>query len=69
MYTNITAIEREMQAYIDELEASSKMDNTIIIWYSDNGGPIPKGKKLIYNTGTKIPFMARYPNGYRGGFK
>ncbi len=67
MYTNIAIMDREMQAYIDELEASGKMDNTIIIWYSDNGGPIPRGKRSIYNTGTNVPFMVRYPDGYRAG--
>lgn len=67
MYTNIAIMDRETQTFIDELEASGKMDNTIIIWYSDNGGPIPRGKRSIYNTGTNVPFMVRFPNGHRAG--
>ncbi len=67
MYTNIAIMDRQTQAFIDELKAAGKMDNTIIIWYSDNGGPIPRGKRSIYNTGTNVPFMVRFPDGYRAG--
>lgn len=67
MYTNIAIMDRQAQAYFDEIEAAGLADNTIIIWYSDNGGPIPRGKRSIYNTGTNVPFMVKFPNGYRAG--
>ncbi len=67
LYTNIAIMDRESQAFIDDLEASGKMDNTIIIWYSDNGGPMPRAKRSIYNPGTLVPLMIKYPNGYRAG--
>jgi arylsulfatase A-like enzyme len=67
MYTNIAIMDRETKALLDELEASGLADNTIVIWYSDNGGPIPRGKRSIYNTGTNVPFMVRFPDGYRAG--
>jgi arylsulfatase A-like enzyme len=67
LYTNIAIMDRQTQEVIDQLEADGLLDNTIIIWYSDNGGPIPRGKRSIYNTGTNVPFMVRYPDGYRAG--
>lgn len=67
MYTNIAIMDRMVKEFIDEIEAAGIADNTIIIWYSDNGGPIPRGKRSIYNTGTQIPFMVRFPDGYRAG--
>ncbi|MDR1501447.1 MAG: sulfatase [Prevotella sp.] len=67
MYTNIAIMDRETQVLLDDLEASGLADNTIVIWYSDNGGPIPRGKRSIYNTGTNVPFMVRFPDGYRKG--
>jgi len=67
VYTNIAIMDREAQAYFDEIEAAGLVDNTIIIWYSDNGGPIPRGKRSIYNTGTNVPFMVKFPDGYRAG--
>ncbi|MBR1869955.1 MAG: sulfatase [Bacteroidales bacterium] len=67
MYTNIAIMDREAQAYFDEIEEAGLADNTIIIWFSDNGGPIPRGKRSIYNTGTNVPFMVKFPDGYRAG--
>lgn len=67
LYTNIAIMDRESQAFFDEIEAAGIADNTIVIWYSDNGGPIPRGKRSIYNTGTNVPFMVRFPDGYRAG--
>lgn len=67
LYTNIAIMDRESQAYFDEIEAAGLADNTIIIWYSDNGGPIPRGKRSIYDTGTRVPFMVKFPDGYRAG--
>jgi len=67
LYTNIAIMDRESQAFFDEIEEAGLADNTIIIWYSDNGGPIPRGKRSIYNTGTNVPFMIKFPDGYRAG--
>lgn len=67
MYTNIAIMDRESQAFFDEIEEAGLADNTIIIWYSDNGGPIPRGKRSIYDTGTRVPFMVKFPDGYREG--
>lgn len=67
MYTNIAIMDRETQTLLDELEASERAEHTIVIWYSDNGGPIPRGKRSIYNTGSNVPFMVRFPDGYRQG--
>lgn len=67
MYTNIAIMDRESQKFFDELKEAGLEDNTIIIWYSDNGGPIPRGKRSIYETGSNVPFMIKFPNGYRAG--
>ena len=67
MYSNIAEMDRQTGELLKKLEESGEMDNTIVIWYSDNGGPIPRGKREIYITGTKVPFMIRYPDGYRAG--
>ncbi len=66
-YSNVTEMDRQFQVLVDELEASGEMDNTIIIWYSDNGGPLPRQKRAIYESGTHVPFMISFPDGYRAG--
>lgn len=67
LYSNITEMDRQFQALVDELKASGKLDNTIIIWYSDNGGPMPRQKRELYESGALVPFMVRFPDGYQAG--
>ena len=67
MYSNITEMDRQFQTLIDELKAAGKLDNTIIIWYSDNGGPLPRQKRELYESGALVPFMVRFPDGYKAG--
>lgn len=67
MYSMIAEMDKQFKRLIDELKASGEYDNTIIIWYSDNGGPLPREKRAIYETGTNVPFMVSFPNGYRSG--
>lgn len=66
-YSNITEMDRQFKKLIDELEMSGEKDNTIIIWYSDNGGPLPFHKREIYDRGTHVPFMISFPDGYGAG--
>ncbi|GAB1416065.1 sulfatase-like hydrolase/transferase [Paludibacter sp.] len=67
MYSNIFEMDRQFQRLYDELEKSGELDNTIIIWYSDNGGPLPMEKRSIYEKGMLVPFMIRFPDAYRAG--
>lgn len=67
MYSNIERMDRQFQMLYDELRASDRFSNTIVIFYSDNGGPLPRGKREIYDSGTRIPFMIRFPDGYGAG--
>lgn len=66
-YTNVTTMDRQFQALVDELKAAGEYDNTIIIWYSDNGGPLPRQKRELYESGAKVPFMIHFPDGQRAG--
>jgi arylsulfatase A-like enzyme len=67
LYSNINEMDKQAQALIDEVKNAGLLDNTIIIFYSDNGGPMPRGKRALYESGTHVPFMIRYPDGYRKG--
>ncbi len=62
MYSNIKRMDDDFQRLLAELEASDRADNTIVIFYSDNGGPIPRGKRELKDSGTRVPFMIRFPD-------
>lgn len=60
MYDNIAIMDAQFQELLDELEASDRADNTIVIFYSDNGGPMPRGKREILDSGSHVPFLIRH---------
>ena len=67
MYSNIAEMDRQFQQLIDELKDAGEYDHTVIIWFSDNGGPLPREKRAIYDTGMKVPFLVRLPGGTAAG--
>lgn len=67
LYTNIKKMDEQFQKLLTELENSGRADNTIVIFYSDNGGPLPRAKREIMDSGTRVPFMIRFPGGQRAG--
>lgn len=46
---------------LDELKKSGEAENTIIFFYSDHGGTVPRGKAYVYESGTRVPFIAYFP--------
>jgi N-sulfoglucosamine sulfohydrolase len=62
MYTNIAVMDREAGELLGQLEKAGLTDSTIIIFYSDNGGPLPRQKREIYDQGTHVPLIIRFPN-------
>ena len=62
MYSNIIEMDRQVGEVLDQLEEDGELENTIIFWYSDHGGPLPRQKRLLYDSGMKVPMIIRFPN-------
>lgn len=67
VYSNITIMDREVGEFIEQLKKAGLYDKTIVIFYSDNGGPLPRGKREIYDTGLKVPMIIRFPGNEHAG--
>ncbi len=67
MYSNIKQMDAQVGDIIAQLEADGLLDNTIIFWYSDHGGPLPRQKRLLYDSGIKVPMIVRYPDQRQAG--
>lgn len=65
-YSNIEIMDAKVGKIIKELKDANLYDNTIIFFYSDHGGPLPRQKREIYDSGLKVPFMVKNLNGAVG---
>ncbi len=68
-------IRKEMALYYDEisrfdacvgtvraaLEKSGRLENTVIVYLSDNGMPFPRAKTTLYDAGIRTPLIVRWP--------
>ncbi len=61
-YSNIELLDKQIGEKIKQLKEDGLLDNTIIFFFSDHGGPLPRGKRLHYDSGLKTPFLVRFPD-------
>ena len=58
----------EMDAWVGEklreLEESGEAENTIVFYYADHGGVLPRSKRFVYETGTRVPLIVHIPEKY-----
>ncbi|WP_418262535.1 sulfatase [Flavobacterium faecale] len=69
LYNNIAEMDQQIGAVLKQLEADGLLEKTIIVFYSDHGGPLPRGKRLVYDSGLNTPMIIRYPNKQKAGTK
>lgn len=67
VYSNIVAMDQQVGEIINQLEEDGLLENTVIFWYTDHGGPLPRQKRLLYDSGLQIPLVVRFPDGWRAG--
>ena len=62
-YSNLIEMDRQVGKLINQLKQEDLYDESYIFFYSDHGGPFPRHKRAIYETGTKVPFFVKLPKG------
>ena len=53
-------MDKQMGEIIDKLKDQGLYENTYIFFYSDHGGPFPRHKRAIYDTGSKVPLVIKF---------
>lgn len=61
MYSNIREMDYQVGEILKQLEEDGLLESTIIFWYTDHGGPLPRHKRLLYDSGLKVPLVIRFP--------
>jgi arylsulfatase A-like enzyme len=60
-YDCITRMDQEVGDLLRQLEDDGLADNTIVFFYSDHGMGMPRGKRLLHDSGMHVPMMIRFP--------
>ena len=69
LYNNIGEMDRQVGAVLKQLEDDGLLENTIVFFYGDHGGPLPREKRLIYDSGLNTPMIIRFPKKLQAGTK
>ena len=67
VYSNIEIMDQQVGFLLNQLEADGLTESTVIFFYSDHGGPLPRQKRLLYDSGLRVPMIVAYPDGRRAG--
>lgn len=66
-YDEIMRFDRHVGEVLDELQAQGVLDETFVVYVSDNGMPFPRAKTTLYDSGIRTPLLVRYPPLVRPG--
>lgn len=58
---SIQDIDEWLSYFLKDLKEKNLEDNTIIFFFSDHGGCLPRGKGYLYESGLKVPFIVYLP--------
>jgi arylsulfatase A-like enzyme len=60
-YNHMALMDAQIAAKLDDLEKAGLADNTIVFYYGDNGGTLPRSKRFLEQSGTRVPLIVYYP--------
>lgn len=64
-HDRITDMDAQVGQLIDQLEKEGLSEDTIVIYSSDHGGILPRGKRYLEETGVKVPMIIRIPKKFQ----
>jgi arylsulfatase A-like enzyme len=64
-YNHLTLMDEQIGAKLKDLEQDGLADNTIVFYYADNGGVLPRSKRFLQRSGTHVPLIVYFPPRWR----
>ncbi|MEM6806953.1 MAG: sulfatase, partial [Bacteroidota bacterium] len=64
-YQNIHAMDGIVGNLMDKLKRDGLLESTIVIWTTDHGDCLPRGKRELYDSGIKVPMIIYWPEKFR----
>src|SRR5207253_6682791 len=66
-FQDIASVDRRFGEVLASLKAHGYEDNALVIYTSDQGPEWPHCKWTVYDTGLRVPFVARWPGKVKAG--
>ena len=63
-YDKIEDLDGQVAEILQELEDLGLAENTIVAYYGDHGGVLARSKRFVYESGTRVPMIWRFPKKY-----
>lgn len=64
-HDRITEMDTQVGKILDDLAQSGLAESTIVIYASDHGGVLPRGKRYLEETGVKVPLLVHIPQKFQ----
>lgn len=58
-------VDAEIGDFIKQMEEDGLMENTIVFYYGDHGGVLPRSKGYIYESGLNVPMVVYVPEKWK----
>jgi hypothetical protein len=59
--------DQDLKQIVTDLKAAGVYDNTLIFFLTDHGVSHLRGKQFLYDEGTKVPLIVKFPNNEKKG--
>jgi arylsulfatase A-like enzyme len=66
-YSNLIRLDKQIGKIVDQLKAENLYENSILFFYGDHGGPFPRYKRALYETGIKVPLIIKFTKQQEAG--
>ncbi len=64
-YHRVSQLDDEIGEVIDDLKKQGLFENTIVFYYSDHGGVLPRAKRYLFESGLRVPLIVHVPEMYK----
>ncbi len=64
-YELVTGMDYWAGDRLKELQEAGEADNTIVFFWSDHGAGMPRAKRWLYDSGTHVPLIVKFPKRFQ----
>lgn len=65
LYDKVAVVDKQIGDKLMELEQAGLADDTIVFFYSDHGTGMPRSKRWLYESSTRVPLIIHVPEKFK----